>query len=169
MKSVFLLRFLFMLFILCGWCFVSACFRQKETPPDTYRIMVSEVADQKIADSREIAAAIFSGSKNSGEIAVLNQFAQQNDLKIKIRFIPVRNDLPALLRSGRYDVIAGKFTKEELLRWHLIPGFAYSLPNETKQFFLGMKRGSSFFRGTPIRKTMPPKETANDKTMDQKQ
>lgn len=108
---------------------LCACVRETAAVPETdplYRERVAAPRLKNQLEKRELVLAQVDSDAADEEVKQLRTVLEKENLRLKVFRVSRREKLPALLRGGHADVIAGKFTPSEIRRFQLSPVLPYA-------------------------------------------
>lgn len=108
---------------------LCACVRETAAVPETdplYRERVAAPRFRNQMQKRELVLALAESDSAAENGKQLRALLEKENLHLRIIRTPRRKNLPALLRTGHADVIAGNFSPEEIRRFQLSPVLPYA-------------------------------------------
>lgn len=112
---------------------------KKTEESSLYTERISRPQTERQLQRGELVLALYDSTESSREISQLRQVLDKQKIKLKIIRLSDRDGVSALVRSGRADLMAGAFTREEILSRHLLPVLSYTSPDGKKQFCLAVR------------------------------
>ena len=123
--------------------FLSGCFRsgpENEADYDElYADRISIPRTERQLERKELILALFETPESGREIEAVRSALEKEQIRLKIIRIARRSSLSALLRSGRVDLIAGKFTPDEVRSLRLLPAMPYTGKDGRSRFCLAVR------------------------------
>ena len=124
--------------ILLSGCFLFSP-AGKDGEDSTYTERISRPRTERQLQREELVLALHNSIESSGEVNRLRQVLDKEKIKLKIIVLPDRDLLSSLVRSGRADVMAGAFTREEICSLHLLPVLSYQSSDKKNQFCFAVR------------------------------
>ena len=136
MMKILFMTCLMILLTGCSWFSSGA----PESAADWYAERIAVPRTERQLAVGELVLVLAESPENQREIEIIQRVLQDKNIHLRVVTLARRDALPAMVRSGRADLMAGAFTPEEIRSLRLLPVLPYPGRDGRSRYCFAVRR-----------------------------